>query len=221
MHAVLTDGMSKVLRHVSYELEDEEEEAPKAPADGEKKKASSSSSSKESSKRTEEEDGSQKKKKSGGAQASASSSAKSREGSAKPSSRDKEKEKEKKSAPGGGVAISAAVLNNAESVILRDRYADREHRERADPGGWQRGQRKKSLHGVVYRDLSILSISTLRSSPASGIYLSLCIALLDQTRMPPEVFCPVSLVVSPCQCPVRAWGRREACALFHVLFAFV
>ncbi|PFH33812.1 putative transcriptional elongation factor [Besnoitia besnoiti] len=107
---VLTDGISKTLRHVSYELEDAEEKTQ------EKTKSSFSEKkeSKEKVKKGEDDEG-QKKKKSG-------SSTKHKESK---SNKEKEKGESRKSTAAGGGAISATILNNAESVILKDRLRRR------------------------------------------------------------------------------------------------
>ncbi|KFH03669.1 transcriptional elongation factor FACT140 [Toxoplasma gondii VAND] len=105
---VLTDGTSKVLRHVSYELEDAEEE----PAE-KKDKASADDKKRAKEETTKGADDPERQKK------------KSVATKQKDSSRVKEKEKETRKAATTGGAISATILNNAESVILKDRLRRR------------------------------------------------------------------------------------------------
>ncbi|CBZ50043.1 putative transcription elongation factor FACT 140 kDa [Neospora caninum Liverpool] len=101
---VLTDGTSKALRHVSYELEDAEEELAEKSKAADVKKPS-----------TKEES----KPKGGEGKDAQKKSAK------KESSKVKEKEKETRKTATTGGAISATILNNAESVILKDRLRRR------------------------------------------------------------------------------------------------
>ncbi|KAL8442000.1 hypothetical protein Emag_006745 [Eimeria magna] len=135
---VLTDGLSSQLAYVNYELDDgEEEQKPSPPA-----KAKSSKDERRENKKGADEnaDGNAADKKKG-----------------KDKVKDKKEKDPEKSDKQSTGTISASVLKNAESLILRDRLRRRDngsaaHMEAAEErDNRQRELRKKKLHALQQR----------------------------------------------------------------------